>query len=112
MKLHTGTKVVFPTADLPTIEAGGSMTYNVDVWGGDCVVSRHTFKIADTTYGIIDSDKTYLGSGQTPAQLIESWTRVFKFTGDPAAMTLPVQFKNCAQYLEIYIESSFNGQLV
>lgn len=110
--IYTGTKVVFSNADLPNIEAGLSSVIPIAIMGGDCVISRHIFKTADTTYGVLDSDKTFNASGQTPAQLITSWTRVFKFSGDTAAMTMPVQFKNCAQYLELYIESTYNGQLV
>src|SRR6185369_17031324 len=67
--IFTGTKVVFTTGEITTIQAGGSLPKTVDVWGGDCIVSPHCFKVADSCYHVMNQKKAY-GSGDNVTTLL------------------------------------------
>jgi len=107
--IYTGTKVVFTNAEVTNnIIPGTSLPKTVDVWGGDCVVSPHTFKVSDSTYTIVNQRKLS-GNGQTPSQLGEYWDKVWLDTTDVAGLSMPVFYKNAAQYLTVVLESEYNG---
>lgn len=52
--LFTGTIVSFTNGELDIVKAGGSLPKTVDVWGGDCFITRHMFKLMDTQLAIAD----------------------------------------------------------
>lgn len=115
--IFTGTKVVFTDAELPTVEAGGSLPKTVDVWGGDCIVSAHTFKVADTAYGCTNQTKMYPGSpaGLTPPSVAERWGAGFDVdvTASPnwSGVGMPVAYKSASQYITVILESEYHGSV-
>lgn len=110
----TGTKVVFTNAELPTVQAGTTLPKTVDVWGGDCIVSAHTFKLTDTTFMCVNQQKFATGVGLTRTQVVDRWGRSFydKASGASSELVMPVALKNNAIYLQIYLESEFNGYVM
>jgi hypothetical protein len=105
----TGTHVVFTPSELTVVQAGGSLPKTVDIWGGDCIVTRHLFKFSDTVYNLINGNK-WFGQGETINTVAANWTAAFaNFSSVP--LSLLTQLKNCAQYVEVYLESEYNGML-
>jgi hypothetical protein len=113
----TGAHVVFSNSELLTVQSGGSLPKSVNVWGGDCVVTRHTYKIADTYYNVVNGNKFLIANGGEQSSLIgRNWDRAFKIASlggsnnDPnVSLLLPV--KNAAMYIDIFLQSKYNGFL-
>src|SRR5690606_157631 len=93
-----------------TLEGGGDVVLgDLDVWGGDCVVSAHTFKVCDSTYSIVNQPKNN-GSAQTDDDLLSKWnSTLFKTLADTSFITMPVAVENAAQYIQVVLESEYNG---
>ena len=107
--IFTGTKHIFTDAE---ITGNTRPDVTVDVWGGDCVVSAHTFKVCDTTYTIVNNDKLSNGTGDALASLGAQWEKVWLDSTDAAGLCMPIFFKNAANYLTVILESEYNGTIV
>lgn len=111
--IQTGTKVVFTAGELVTVAAGGSLPKTVEVWGGDCVVSPHIFKISDTTFSLPNQTKFLTSAvGISVATLDDRWGRSFKLDQDNSSLALPIPLKGVAQYLQVYLESEYDGEIM
>ena len=110
--ISTGCKYTLTAAEVATLEGGGSVTLgDLDVWGGDCFVGPHVFKVADSAYSIINQTKNN-GSPQTDDQLLVKWPNgVFKNFEDTAILSLPVAVEGAAQYVQVVLESEYNGEV-
>jgi len=106
--IYTGTKVVFTNAEVASTRPAKT----VQVWGGDCVVSPHSFKISDSTYTIVNNDKLSHAGGSALSTLGEYWEKVWLTSADAAGLCMPIFFKNAAQYLTVVLESTYNGAVV
>lgn len=112
--IFTGTQVNFTLAEQATIKSGGSVLKTVDVWGGDCVVSYHTFKISDTIVKVVNEVKTDLNpTGDYGYIYVRTlWDRAFTGGSLSAAVQhFPVFYKVAAQYVTMALESEFNGSV-
>lgn len=123
--IYTGTKVVYSNADRVYIEQNLPLPTGktVDVWGGDCIVSPHTFKIADTSYNCMVQQKfstASFPSGTSVTQetyFLNAWERywktnsgvVFQPSPNSSVLNLPVGLKGVSQYLTVILESEYNG---
>jgi hypothetical protein len=110
--IYTGTMVVFTEAELADVEAGAAVPKTVDVWGGDCIVSPHLFKITDTTYAVTNQKKfnsSYTYSDLSPDSLRSKWDRVFLSFGNNTVLSIPIALEGCAQYIQVVLESEYNG---
>jgi len=112
--ISTGAKYTFTEAEVANVEAGNPVSIDLDVWGGDCFIAPHLFKVCDSTYSVIDQQKnqTPLGSGYDDIyNMAQRWTAVYRYApidADPA-MCIPVPVPNCGQYLQVILESDYNG---
>ncbi len=111
--IFTGTIVTFSELELATVEAGGSLPKTVDVWGGDCYVSPHLFKLTDTTYGVTNSEK-FESAGLSVLDATRNWERAFSdiASGTDCALSIPVPYKNAAQYIQVILESEYNSGVI
>lgn len=110
--IFTGTQVNFTLSEQATIKSGGSVLKTVDIWGGDCFVSYHTFKLSDSTVKVLNEVKTDLNpTGDFGLSYVYlRWDRAF--TGgslSSAVQHFPVFYKACAQYITLALESEYNG---
>lgn len=110
--ISTGCRYTFSEAEVATLEGGGDVTLtDLDVWGGDCFVGPHVFKVCDSTYSIVNQPKNN-GSAQSDDDLLLKWPNgVFKNFADTAILCLPVAVENAAQYIQVILESEYNGEV-
>lgn len=107
---YTGASYVFNNSDIATMQSGGNVDINLDVFGGDCFVSAHMFKICDSTYSVLNQPKNLnIDDG---VNFFSKWKINFKdvpnnLTGRP--ICLPVAPENVGQYLTVILESEYNG---
>lgn len=112
--IFTGTQVNFTLAEQADIQNNISVPKTVDVWGGDCFVSYHTFKISDTVCDIQNPIKTELAptANQTYQSVAIDWDRSWNGSPTtPATVHYPVFFKNASQYVTLALESEFIGSV-
>jgi hypothetical protein len=108
--LFTGTKVVFSDAELITVAAGGSLPKTVSVWGGDCIVSPHCFKISDTVYSVMNQEKAVVAGQGGAAQLLK-WTKTWLDLAGNCCMMVPIGLKSASQYITVVLESEYHGSV-
>lgn len=112
--IFTGAHVVFSTSELALVEVGAEVLKTVDVYGGDCFISPHIFKINDTNYFVANQNK-HNGTGASLSSVASTWTKAFStteggvFSISDSVVTLPIAVKNMAQYIELYLESEYLG---
>ncbi len=108
--ISTGTSYTFSPSEITNIQNKVSTPINLTVWGGDCFIGPQTFKIADSAYSITDNI-SWNGPSQGTAVLKSKWNGVVYHTFNGTAISFPVAVKNAAQFLEVIIESEYNGEV-
>ena len=108
----TGTQVVFSNSELLTVTTGGSLPKSVNVWGGDCIVTRHLFKISDTVYNTANGNKFLVaGGGEDARDTANRWGYAYDIGNRETALTMLLPLKGASQYVEVFLQSKFNGML-
>lgn len=111
--ISTGAKYTFSSAEVATLESGGSVSKNITVYGGDCFVGSHLFKVSDSTYSIVNNGKNS-SAPDGLADLLDKWKIVYKNLGSDAAwlpdafMCIPVALEGAAQYVQLILESDYS----
>jgi hypothetical protein len=107
----TGTQVTFTEDEIEDVLQGVSLPKSVEVWGGDCYTTPHLFKLTDTVYGLSNSEKFEGSTGLNLAHGVWNWEKCFDDleVGNEANMSIPVPYKNAAQYLNVVLESEYNA---
>lgn len=88
----------------------------VSVWGGDCFVGYHVFKVNDRGYLVIDQKKHRSApTDEIAANAVAKYdNKFFRFgngsTGSPISM--PVGVKGAAQFIQVYLESEYQGEVM
>jgi hypothetical protein len=110
--ISTGTFYTFTPSELAIVEAGTRLVKTVDVWGGDCFIAPHTFKISDRTYSVFDQTK-HLDITTSNDNLAEYWGgKWYKYNssdGSNSNISIPVGLRGCSQFIEVFLESEYNG---
>lgn len=110
--ISTGAKHTFTAAERALLKAGTDIEVDLDVWGGDCFISYHSFKVCDSTYSIIGQNK-YTSTFRSNQSLY--WDRYFYHDGtltNPSnILSMPIAVKNSAQFIQVLLESEFNGDV-
>lgn len=121
--IYTGTKVVFSDIELNTVTSAGSLPKTVDVWGGDCIVSPHTFKVSDSIYTLagfisykneplfIPPNYAYLDAVKTNRKFNKAYLWLTSLPGVVNSIGIPIAVKNAAQYLTVVLESEYHGSV-
>lgn len=113
----TGASHTFSDADVATVVSSGVVPVNfTKVFGGDCWVSMHSFKLTDSHYSMINTrkfiDPTGVFNADSQDDLIKKWTRFFlNKTGTGEGICMPVPLKNVSQVLVVALESEAHGQI-
>lgn len=107
--ISTGASYSFSTSELTTVQAGGLLEIDIDVWGGDCFVAPHTFKVSDGAYSVVNQTKWNSPAvSDSSTTLINKWSKYFLNTSS-APISLPVGVEGAAQYVMVVLESEYNG---
>src|SRR5690606_17947151 len=110
--ISTGARYTFTEEEVASLQAGDPVVLgDIDVWGGDCFVGVHTFKICDSTYSVVNQTKNN-GNSDSKADLISKWNKTL-FNGffegsDVSILCMPVAVENAAQYIQVVLESDFS----
>lgn len=111
----TGAMHTFTDAELATVISTGNVPVAFIVYGGDCWVSLHSFKITDSHYAITNTGKFCDPGGafnpDSQDNLIKKWTRFFRNKPGQDAICMPVPLKNVSQVLSVVLESEVHGQI-
>lgn len=106
--ISTGASYTFSTSELVDVAAGTTVNVNLEVFGGDCFVGFHTFKVSDGAYSVVNQTKASTGTTDTISNLINKWKYWF-FNSSGASICLPVGVKASSQFIQIALESEYNG---
>jgi hypothetical protein len=112
--IFTGTMVVFDEDELEDVALGVDVPKTVDIWGGDCVVGTHLFKLTDTVYTLTNSYKFGMSSDASiihPDNLRNRWGKVFLSSDNNTVISTPIPYTGCAQYMEVILESEYVGHV-
>jgi hypothetical protein len=98
---------MFSETEIASVQAGASVPFTADVWGGDCYISRHNFKIATSTfhlsYAATDDEATKRwGAECALADPVQS-------SGNSNNYDRPVALRGASQIVQVYLESEINS---
>jgi len=113
--ISTGTAVFFTSEEQILISAGTPLPKTVDVWGGDCYVTPHLFKLTDTSYGVTNSTKFINPiNGSTVIESSQNWERSYGDIeeGTNCVISIPAPYKNSSQYIQLILESEYNAGVI
>jgi hypothetical protein len=105
--ISTGTYHVFSTAELTSVETGASLPIQKDVFGGDCHIGVHNYKISDGHYSILNNNP----GPDSNADLLNKWRRFFKTSGG-SAISIAVPLDNVSQVISVVLESDFKESVL
>jgi hypothetical protein len=111
--ISTGAKYTFTESEVESLIAGDPVSVDINVFGGDCFVGPHLFKVTDSHYSITANNTNANGSDIHTE--IAKWSKVF--TVDPNFLVpsyvirMPVALEGAAQFVQVVLESEYNGEV-
>lgn len=109
--ISTGASYSFTPSELIDVQAGNPVLVDLEVFGGDCFVSQHVFKISNSSYSLVNAPKIFSISQNGP-QLTSKWNNLYFTNRAGTAISLPVPLENVGQFLEVILESKYNGAVM
>jgi len=117
--ISTGAKYSFTPSELIDVQAATPVPVDIAVWGGDCFIGYHIFKISDSTYSVVNQLKNNgnAGSGSSSNNLLrQRWDNILyslpnSAINPNAKIMMPVALEGVAQYVQLYLESEYNGEV-
>ncbi len=114
--IHTGSY-----HKLTDSEITNNTPIDIDIWGGDCVISRHTFKVNSSTYAIAGYGfNSQIGNvlesvRQTTNTEPEETERYGNFFGDNSPTVFswkrPIGLKSNSVFVTVWLEGTVDGTL-
>jgi hypothetical protein len=113
--ISTGAKYSFSTLELVDVAAGNFLPITLSVYGGDCFIGYHTFKISDSTYSVVNQTKNN-GSADTNANLRKFWDNILYSIPTSGVepnpkICMPVALEKVGQFVQVFLESEYNGEV-
>lgn len=91
-------------------EVDSNLALNMDVWGGDCFIGMHHFKVNDSAYAVTHGvPPGNLNAVYTDSQMKELYGRVFKNNLDNVNRIVPL--RNVEEIVSVYLESEVNSYM-
>jgi hypothetical protein len=119
--IFTGAEYVFSDAELDDVVVGTQLLIDIDVWGGDCYIGLHTFKITNSVYSLTDAEADFDGSGGhgNKTEQAAKWGHYFdkNFAATAETKTAgvdvnrPIGLKGASQTITVILESEINPEL-
>lgn len=107
--ISTGAVYHFSDAEIATNQSG-SAPATIEVFGGDCTVSLHSFKLTDSYFGASHNTKFTTGVVDPYTSIVTKWKRTFSNKYDKP-ISNPVAFKNCSTVMAVVLESEYNASV-
>lgn len=107
--ISTGTSYYFDDDQIIKIKKKIQVPVVVEVFGGDCFITNHVFKVSDSTY-LPSNPRKFFNSAYNTATISNNYDVAFKLTSYSAALSIPVGIKGAAQFVQVMLESEYNGQ--
>lgn len=113
--VFTGTTYLFTDSELAVVSSSGSLPISLNVFGGDCHISLHNFKVNDNHYGLVNIQKNGAGAIPTEPELALRWTNIFfnKFNvaglGGDYVTSMAVPYNGLDQVVSVILESERLG---
>lgn len=108
---------LFSDAELTSVQSGSSVPITVNVWGGDCFISRHNFKITNSLFHlseISDNDGTYDSANEIEAT--KRWGSEYVISGVGKGTSnnfdRPIALNGASQVIQLYLESTINADYI
>ncbi len=94
---------------LTETEVSSNTAITVDVWGGDCFINLHHFKLTNSTYSITDPESEYTNTGFDVEDLnIEKWGNFYANEfNEPTKRPIPLA--GTSQVISVFLESEVNA---
>ena len=108
--ISTGTVYSLSAAEVST-----NTPINITVYGGDCFIGRHTFKVSDGGYSISNVSKGNISpTTENITTLIKNWGQFFfnVILTRYSPICLPIGLDGAAQFVSVYLESEYNGEVM
>ena len=117
--ISTGAAYRFTQSQIDnSVTQSQSLPISIDVAGGDCFVSVHTFKICDRTYSVVAQNKHCysIRNTQSTGNLLTNFKdKLYKY-GDSKTenteISLPIAVDGAAQFIQVYLESEYMGEVM
>ncbi len=114
--VFTGTSYLFSDSELVTVRTKGLLDIPLSVFGGDCHISLHQFKVNDNHYGLTNIEKIGVGPetiSETKLSLL--WTNIFFTRYNPtggagvSVTCMPKSYNGLDQVVSVVLESERLG---
>jgi hypothetical protein len=95
-------------------EVADNTEISINVWGGDCFVGAHTFKVLDGVHSITNVGKTKSTPLSDSAANLVKWFNKIFFNVDNdnySAISMPIGIQS-AQFIRVILESEYNGEVM
>lgn len=95
-------------------QVGDNTPVDFNVWGGDCFIGLHTFKVSDTAYSLTDGEKDIDNTGAIGSQSSQASKWGYYFRKDLAQsvdVSRPFPLKGTSQTITVLLESEINPQV-
>lgn len=100
----TGATYMFSPTEISTyVSQGATYPIDIDVWGGDCFISRHVLKVHDSVYRA-----TYGAYSQAPTQ----WGPYYAIDVSSANLPQLIALKGLSANIQVYLESEVNSDAI
>lgn len=99
------------TAGVDGIRNGDSTPVDIEVWGGDCFIAPHTFKISDSTYSLTcerDVTDTNYENAQNQTSKWEYYFKKLPANENSQDISRPFPLKGVSQTITVLLESEVN----
>ncbi len=112
--ISTGARYVFADSEITLLLGGTPVPKDVsNIFGGDCFIGPHTFKITDGHYSVVNQNKNHATPApETYDDLLDNWGgKIFENT-DAGIICLPYGVEGSAQFVTVILESEHNGSVM
>lgn len=107
--ISTGASNYFDDTEIVHIQKKIPVPINIDVFGGDCFVTNHVFKVSDSTY-LPSNPGKFFNSGNNTATISTNYDVAYNLASSTSPLSIPVGIKGAAQFIQVVLESEYNGQ--
>jgi len=110
--ISTGAVYSFSPTELVAVGRNDSLPITLDVFGGDCKITPHIFKVSDSSYSVVNQAK-HNGTAETLSDLLRDWDgKVFGGATNEPVICIPVAVKASGQFVQMFLESEFAGNVM
>jgi hypothetical protein len=95
---------------LTSTEITNNTPVDIQVFGGDCFIGSHRFKIASNINVIVDVEITTNPGGSYVTDSTAKWGTYYS-NGNALNIARPINVAGFGQYLEVFLESEVNPQM-